>query len=85
MGNKGRHWDVIWDYAGKRLVHNGMTDLQPDLQGARLGSERGGLEMADGGGGEVFDGMVQGYRVEELINSRVEDGSSECCISVSNS
>jgi hypothetical protein len=50
----------------------------------RLGSEGGGLEVADGGGGGVFDGMV-GYRVEELTDSRVEDGSSECCTCVSSS
>jgi hypothetical protein len=50
----------------------------------RLGSEEVGLEMANKGGGEVFDGMV-GYRVEELIDLRVEDGSSKCCTCVSSS
>ena len=50
----------------------------------RLGSEEGGLETADGSGGGVFDGMV-GYRVEELIDSRVEDGSSEFHTCVSSS
>lgn len=50
----------------------------------RLGFEEVGLEMANGGGGGIFDGMV-GYRVEELIDPRVEDGSSECCTCVSSS
>ena len=47
----------------------------------RLGSEEVGLEMADGGGGGVFYGMV-GYRVEELVDPRVEDGSGGCCTCV---
>jgi hypothetical protein len=38
--------------------------------------------MANGGGGEVFNGIV-GYRVEELIDPRVEDGSGKCYTCVS--
>ena len=64
-------------YATKPL--EGASEvLSGDL---RLGSEEVGLEMADGGGGGVFYGMV-GYRVEELVDPRVEDGSGGCCTCV---
>jgi hypothetical protein len=47
----------------------------------RLGFEEVGLEMVDGGGGGVLYGMV-GYRVEELVDPRAEDGSGVCCTCV---
>jgi len=50
----------------------------------RLGSEEVGLEMANGGCDGVFDSMV-GYRVQELVDPRVEDENSECCTCVSSS
>jgi hypothetical protein len=50
----------------------------------RLGFKEVGLEIANEGGDGIFDSMV-GYRVEELINPRVEDGSSEYCTCVSSS
>ena len=47
----------------------------------RFGSEEVGLKMADGGGGGRCYGMV-GYRVEELVDPWVEDGSDGCYICV---
>ena len=64
-------------YATKPL--EGASEvLSGDL---RLGSEEVSLEMADGGGGGVFYGMV-GYRVKEPVDPRVEDGSGGCCTCV---
>lgn len=47
----------------------------------RFGSGEDGLEVADGGSGVGFDGMV-GHRVEERAGPRMEDGSGGCCTCV---
>jgi hypothetical protein len=45
----------------------------------QFGSEVLGMEMVGGGGGgEGFDGMM-GYRVEEVVNPRLEGGCGGCC------
>lgn len=50
----------------------------------RSESEEVGLSMVGAGGGVGFYGMA-GYRGEELVDPRVEDGSSGCCMYVSGS